>query len=129
MPIGWSITQIWVKPPDLSEPSNLSDHPELRESRSDHPELSASPIYEGGHLPDNCFMSKPPVQSAAPHPPHTVKLCERDYSKGADWIVIKFGMIEFHGCILGWSDMSSQNTLFIAFRTVYLLASMLSILD
>ena len=37
--------------PDLSEHSNLSDHPELRESRSDHPELSASPIFEGGHLP------------------------------------------------------------------------------
>ena len=55
MPVGWSITQIWVKPsgipPDLSEPSNLSDHPELRESRSDHPELSTSPIFEGGHLP------------------------------------------------------------------------------
>ena len=56
-------TQIWVKsnhhsnlsetvwyPPDLSEPSNLSDHPELRESRSDHQELSASPIFQGGHL-------------------------------------------------------------------------------
>ena len=43
---------VWY-PPDLSEPSNLSDHPELRESRSDHPELSASPIFEGGHLPDN----------------------------------------------------------------------------
>ena len=59
-------TEIWVKsnhhsnlseavwyPPDLSEPSNLSDHPELRESRLDHPELSASPIFESGHLPDN----------------------------------------------------------------------------
>ena len=43
---------VWY-PPDLSEPSNLSDHPELRESRSDHPELSASPISEGGHLPVN----------------------------------------------------------------------------
>ena len=32
---------VWY-PPDLSEPSNLSDHPEL----------SASPIFEGGHLPD-----------------------------------------------------------------------------
>ena len=41
---------VWY-PPDLSEPSNLSNHPELRESRSDHPELSASPIFEGGHLP------------------------------------------------------------------------------
>ena len=41
---------VWY-PPDLSEPSNLSDHPELRESRLDHPELSASPIFEGGHLP------------------------------------------------------------------------------
>ena len=41
---------VWY-PPDLSEPSNLSDHPELRESRSHHPELSASPIFEGGHLP------------------------------------------------------------------------------
>ena len=56
-------TQIWVTnsdlsetvwyPPDLSEPSNLSDHPDLRESRPDHPELSASPIFEGGHLPVN----------------------------------------------------------------------------
>ena len=54
-------TQIWVTnsnlsetvwyPPDLSEPSNLGDHPELRESRSDHPELSALHIFEGGHLP------------------------------------------------------------------------------
>ena len=55
MPNGWSITQILSETvwyiPDLSEPSNLSDHPELRESRSDHPELSASPIFEGGHLP------------------------------------------------------------------------------
>ena len=54
-------TQIWVTnsnfsetvwyPPDLSEHSNLSNHPELRESRSNHPELSASPIFEGGRLP------------------------------------------------------------------------------
>ena len=42
---------VWY-PPDLSEPSNFSDHPDLRESRSEHPELSASPIFEGGHLPD-----------------------------------------------------------------------------
>ena len=61
-------TQIWVKsnhhsnlsetvwyPPDLSEPSNLSDHPELRESRSDHPELSASHFFEGGHLPGDAY--------------------------------------------------------------------------
>ena len=41
---------VWY-PPDLSEPSNLSDHPDLRESRSDRPELSASPIFGGGHLP------------------------------------------------------------------------------
>ena len=52
--------QIWVKPypPDLSEPSNLSDHPELRESRSDHPEFSASPIFEGGHLPADKTKSR-----------------------------------------------------------------------
>ena len=44
---------VWYAP-DLSEPSNLSDHPDLRESHSDHPELSASPIFEGGHLPVSC---------------------------------------------------------------------------
>ena len=45
---------VWY-PPDLSEPSNLSDHPDLRESRSDRPELSASPIFGGGHLPGEWF--------------------------------------------------------------------------
>ena len=43
-----SITKIWVKPSGIPQ---IWVNPELRESRSDHPELSASPIFEGGHLP------------------------------------------------------------------------------
>ena len=45
--------------PDLSEPSEFTqnwgndmNHPELRESLLNHPDLTPSPIFEGGHLPD-----------------------------------------------------------------------------
>ena len=48
IPQIWVNPQIWV----ISE----SDHPVITQnrgkSRLDHPELSASPIFEGGHLPD-----------------------------------------------------------------------------
>ena len=47
----WNLSETVWYPTDLSERSNSSDNPELRESRSDHPEFSASPIFEGGHLP------------------------------------------------------------------------------